>query len=380
MRILVCPDSFKGTLSASEAANIIAVTMKKRLPNAETVLIPLADGGEGTAEALSTVFKGEFITVKTTDSLNREISAQYLLCKNSVAVIETAEAMGLPQLSSTERDPEKTSSFGAGLLIKDAVRRGATDIYLTLGGSATNDCFFGALAALGAEFYTNGVKIGIPCGGDLSKIDKIVLSSEFKSLVSKTKFTAMCDVNNPPYGLNGAAHIYAPQKGANCEAVERLDEGVKSLVELLVKEGFATNALHTLVGGGAAGASPVGITTLLNGKIQSGITTVLTLTSFVEAAKTCDAIIVGEGKLDKQSFMGKVIDGVISVLKKNNLTPEIYAACGLNALTEAEYTAQGLSFVSACDDGSTPFEVIKKTARERLEAATAKLCRLIVAK
>ncbi len=309
MKILVCPDSFKGTLTSIEAADLIEQGIRRALPSAEVIKIPIADGGEGSLAAFGA-------HVEYTDACGpyfERIYAPVGISENT-AIIEMASTAGLP-LVGENKNPAATTTFGVGEQIEYALERGADEIILCLGGSATNDAGCGMAAALGARFTDTSGKIFIPVGGSLSKIDKIDLSSLDKRL-SSVKITVMCDVKNPLFGSNGAAYVYAPQKGADEKALELLDNGLRHFARKCIEcVGIDVSCLE---GGGAAGGMGAGAVALLGGELKSGIETVLAVSRFDEKLIGAELVITGEGSFDTQSLSGKVVSGIASHMLLSN--------------------------------------------------------------
>lgn len=304
-RILIAPDSFKGTLSAGEVCRI---ALEVLAPEFNCVAHPLADGGEGTLEAIANNLGGQWQTVWVQGPLpSQKVDACYLwLPEEETAVIEMARASGLPLVPVGERNPEITTSYGTGELIAHAVQQGATQIQLAIGGSATNDAGLGLLMALGWQFLdSQGQSVG--WGGQaLSKVAEIIppVPNTFPGV------TVLCDVTNPFSGANGAAQVYAPQKGADPAMVQRLDQGLRHFARVVQEfDGFEIN----FPGAGAAGGMGGGVAWALGAKIESGFTAIAKLTQLEQAMAGCDLVITGEGCFDDQSLQGKVVGGVIEL-------------------------------------------------------------------
>lgn len=317
MRIVVCPDSFKGSMTAFEVTEIITDSIKDLQENIEVVSIPLADGGEGTASILYPWIYDKIETVKTVDALGRPIEAQYLVCGKR-AFIESATSVGIGLLKPEELNPKEASSFGLGLMIKDAIEKGYREISISLGGIAVCDGGMGMLEALGYRFYDAKDKTLKGNGKNLIKIAKISPSNHPNP--NNLKITAICDVKNPLYGSNGAAYVFAPQKGAKPEDLPLLDSGLRNLAHLSLgtcHPPFVT--CHSREGAGAAGGLGFALYAFLNAELENGIEFILRETSFEEKIKRADLIITGEGKIDRQSLMGKVLSGVISKAKEQNI-------------------------------------------------------------
>ncbi len=334
-KILIIPDSFKGSMSSVEVASIIEEEAK-RLPNVDCISIPIADGGEGSVEGILSALGGEkkYVTVKSPEGI--DISAYYGITKQGVAIIEIAESSGLTKQTSFQA--MKATTYGFGQLIKAAMDQGCKTIYLCLGGSATTDCGCGMAAALGVRFYDKDGQEFIPTGETMSNVQKIDLS-QLDSRIPKTAFTIMSDVENLLYGESGAAYVFAPQKGASDKEVKLLDEGLKSVCRV-IKEATGIDCAD-LKGGGAAGGAGYGCSAFLGARMCSGIEAMLEISRFDEKKKDCSLIITGEGKLDRQSLMGKVLSGVRS---HAGSTP-IVAFCGVCELSQEEAEAIGVTVI-----------------------------------
>lgn len=305
-KIIIATDSFKGSLSASEACRIIAGQAEKVFPQAEIVQLPISDGGEGLVEVAFNALGGERKIVQTSDPLGREISAEYLKLADGSALIEMAGAGGLTLLSPGEYDPLRTTTFGVGLMILDAIRAGADPIYIGLGGSATVDGGAGAAAALGMRFLDEEGE-EITSGGGLGKIQSLDVSG-LREVNYSGKLVFLTDVNNPLCGPNGAAEIFATQKGATPEQVAQLDQGLQNLAEIIEREtGFN---LQDIPGIGAAGGFALPFAAFIGAEIRSGIDFVLDLLEFNENLLGADLLITGEGRTDAQSAMGKAISAL----------------------------------------------------------------------
>lgn len=324
MKILLAPDKFKGSLSAHAVCEAIATTLSASHPEWEVEQHPMADGGDGSLEVLAQPLGLSTTEISTVDPLGRPIKATYLHNQEQ-AFIELASASGLVQLTPAERNPMLTSTFGTGLMIKHAIDQGLKDIYLLLGGSATNDFGLGIIVALGGKLqdaYGNSLA---PIGEHLSRVARIIPPSE---TYRRAQFHVLCDVTNPPYGQAGAAAVYAHQKGASAQQINVLDAGVKHLCTLIQQQ-FGRTVDH-LQGGGAAGAVAAGIVALLGGTLEKGFATLNQLTGLSAKIAAADIVISGEGKLDQQSLQGKVIDGVAQLCREHQ--KPLYLFVGVNEL------------------------------------------------
>ena len=305
-RIIVATDSFKGSLSAPEACRVITGQAERIFPQAEIIQMPVSDGGEGLVGVAFNALGGERGLVHTLDPLGREISAEYLRLADGSALIEMAGAGGLTLLTPGEYDPLRTSTFGVGLMILDAIRKGADPIYIGLGGSATVDGGTGAATALAMRFLDeHGERV--TSGGGLGQIQSIDLSG-LRELNYSGKLVFLTDVNNPLCGPNGAAEVFGPQKGATHDQVRRLDQGLQNLAQLIERE--TGSDLQDIPGMGAAGGFALPFVGFMGAEIRSGIEFVLDLLKFNETLLAADLLITGEGRTDAQSAMGKAISAL----------------------------------------------------------------------
>ena len=353
MKIAVVPDSFKGSLAAAEVAAIVCEELQKAMPESRVIAVPVADGGEGTLDCFAAFFGGERITVPVTGPNFQKVSASFLL-KGDTAVIEMAQAAGLPL--AQPKSAGATTTFGVGELMAQAEKRGAKHFVIGIGGSATNDGGCGLAAALGAEFRDASGKVFVPTGDTLCNIDSILFPQP-------RDITVLCDVKNSLYGENGAAYVYAPQKGASKEDVERLDAGLRHFAGILQSK--YNKPVASLPGAGAAGGLGAGLVAFFGAKLRRGIDTVLDYAAFDETVRGADWIITGEGALDDQSFCGKVIDGVMS---RTGQVPVI-ALVGISKLPVGD--RHGLAAVFESNPRHLPFESVLPTAREDLHSAAA---------
>lgn len=317
MRIVVAPDSFKGSLSSIQAANaiekgIIGAAQTCREP-VEVIKVPIADGGEGTVEAIITANKGEIVKTRVLDPLGREIDSFFGILPDNSAVIEMAAASGLNLLGDDERNPMKTTTYGTGQLIKEALDYGCKRIIIGIGGSATNDGGVGMAQALGVSFLDeegNQIAFG---GGELSKISKIDVSL-LDPRIKDTVITIASDVKNPLCGPNGASAVYGPQKGATPEMVETLDRNLKHLAKT-IHEQLNIDILN-VPGSGAAGGLGAGLMAFLGAKFCLGIKLVTELARLEEKIQRADLVVTGEGSTDYQTLFGKVPHGIADIAKK----------------------------------------------------------------
>ena len=351
MNVIIAPDAFKDCLNAAEVAIAIEAGVKIFSENTRCYHISASDGGEGFLNAVANyVSEARTITTQTVDPLGRALSADYLFHAGSnTAYVELARASGLELLSATERNPMNTSTFGTGLQIKDAIRKGATQIYLGIGGSATNDGGTGIANALGFRFYDlEGIELE-PKGDQLQNIVRIEKPAANYSNIS---FFAVNDVLNPLFGKNGAAYTYAKQKGADPDEIIQLDTGLQNLHTIGQKE-FGLDEANT-PGSGAAGGTAYGLKCFLNAEFISGTSFILKLSNFESliADKKVDIIITGEGKIDAQTIYGKFVYGMVQQAKKYNIP--VLAVCGKLDLSSSELKNTGLHAASEIYDATKP--------------------------
>ena len=319
MKVVVAIDSFKGSLSSMEAGQAIAEGVKRVYQHAEVVVRPLADGGEGTVEALVEGMGGIFVTKEVTGPLGEKVDAVYGVIESEedsskTAIIEMSAAAGITLVPEKSRNPMNTTTYGVGELILDAIERGCRHFIVGIGGSATNDGGVGMLQALGYDFLTREGK-AISYGGDglreLASIEDVNVHPKLKECT----FKVACDVTNPLCGENGSSAIFGPQKGATPEMVQELDQLLLHYAEL--SKEMNANADRFYPGTGAAGGMGFAFLTYTNATLESGIQIVLTETKLEELIKTADFVVTGEGRLDGQTALGKAPIGVADLAKKH---------------------------------------------------------------
>lgn len=339
-RIILAPDKFKGSLTGMQFCDAVERGIKKHTSDIEIIKLPLADGGDGTIEVLNFYLEGEMISVEVHDPLHRKINASYLYSKSKkTAYIEMAEASGIRLLKNDEANPMRTSTYGTGELIKDALDRGVEHIILGIGGSATNDAGLGMARALGYAFFNQDKEELKGAGEDLISLS-FIHNSVLHPRLKEVKFEVACDVDNPLYGENGAAYIYSPQKGARPEMVLELDAGLQHFNEV-VKKQFEVD-LQGVRGAGAAGGLGAACILFLNAALNSGIDLLKKEANFDAHIKGAEWIITGEGKLDEQTFSGKVIRGVLDSITDQKLA----VFCGLVDLDEGRVKQMNIDYLS----------------------------------
>jgi len=312
MKILIAPGSFKGSLSATEAAAAIAAGVRRIRPDAELVLLPLADGGEGTVEALVAATGGQQMKETVTGPLGLPVEAAWGLLggKERTAVIEMAAAAGLPLVPPAPRDPRQTTTYGVGELLLLAAQSGAKRIIIGLGGSATNDGGAGAMQALGVKFYASNDNLLTEklTGGALAALKRID-AAELHPALSQLKIILASDVTNPLLGLHGASAVYGPQKGATAEIVMEMESALSTYATVLRRD--LGKDVAEAAGAGAAGGLGAGLMAFLDAEMQSGIDLVLDAAGFNEKLRGADWVFTGEGRIDPQTLSGKTITGVL---------------------------------------------------------------------
>ncbi len=315
MKIVVAPDSFKGCLPAAEVAAALAAGVRKAAPDAEVVEVPMADGGEGTVQALVAASGGRIETREVEGPLGAPVDAAFgLLGDGQTAVIEMAAASGLPLVPNDRRDPTQTSTFGTGQLVRAALDLGAREIILGIGGSATNDCGCGLAQALGIVFRDEeGHVLERVTGGRLLNVARIDLAGRDDRLAA-TRVRVACDVDNPLYGPRGAAHVFAPQKGATPAQVDLLDAGLRHIAEVICRD-LALDVAR-LPGAGAAGGLGAGLVAFCGGRLEPGVQIVIEAAHLREKMSGADLCLTGEGRLDSQTCCGKTPAGVAGVARE----------------------------------------------------------------
>lgn len=324
MKVVIAIDSFKGSLSSLEAGEAVCEGVLKADGSAKVVIRPLADGGEGTVDALAIGLGGEMIEAEVTGPLGEPVKAKYCIVKGSTAVIEMAQAAGLPLVPAELRDPMNTTTYGVGELILDAIRRGCRSFIVGIGGSATNDGGTGMLSALGFDFLDkNGEKIVFGARG-LETLASVSSENVIPEL-RECSFRVACDVNNPLCGERGCSAVYGPQKGATPESVKIMDGWLGKYAET-AKSAFP-NADPNYPGAGAAGGLGFAFKTFMNASLESGIGIILDETELEKHIADADVVVTGEGRIDFQTAMGKAPIGVAKLAKKHGKRVVAFAGC-----------------------------------------------------
>lgn len=369
-KILLIPDSFKGTMSSTEICSIMAQTLKHHFPTADIRSIPVADGGEGTVDAFLTAMGGEKINLPVTGPLGAPVAAFYGRIGDT-AIIEMAAAAGLPLISG-RLDPEGATTYGVGELIRHALSHGAKRLVIGLGGSATTDGGCGAAAALGVRFFNYQGESFVPVGGTLKDIAKIDLSGRDPAL-NGTEIVTMCDISNPLTGPQGAACVFSPQKGADAATVQRLDAGLVHLASLVRTQ--LHREIETMPGAGAAGGMGGGMAAFLDSRLEMGIETVLDTVGFDDLLEDAALVFTGEGKIDSQSLGGKVVIGVARQAKAKHV-PVLAIVGDIGDPIEDAYT-QGVTGIFSINRVAVPYSQAKHRAKEDLRRTMENLCRVL---
>lgn len=371
MKIVVAMDSFKGSLTAVRACEIVADAVQTAMPGAEVVLKPMADGGEGTAVALMTAAGGQWVEQEVMGPLpEMRVHAGFLwLAQDRTAVVEMATASGMQLLRREQLNPLKTTTFGTGQLIRAAIEFGAERVLLAVGGSATVDGGVGAAAALGWRFLDAGdVEVG-PSGGELFRIDRIIPPvQELRAVVE-----VLCDVDNPLCGEHGAAAVYGPQKGATPEMVETLDAGLEHLADLVHAQ--LGRDLCDLPGAGAAGGLAAGAVAFMNARLVSGIDEIMSRSGLRDAVADADWVVTGEGRFDTQSLRGKVVSGVTRIAREAGARTAVIA--GQVLLPSDAYQPAGIETALSCMTDGMDLEVALANSEPLLAQAAREFARKV---
>ncbi len=372
MNLLFASDSFKGTLTSAQTIDLLTKAAKEVFGDCTCSGVPVADGGEGTTDAVIQAAGGEKVDVDVHGPLMEPVKAYYGKLDEKRAVMEMAVASGLPMVPEDKRDPRNTTTYGTGELIREMLNQGFTDISIALGGSATNDGGMGAMRALGVKFLDADGKELMGCGADLGKVAHIDASG-LEGRVKDTKFTIMCDVTNPLCGPDGATYTFGKQKGGTPEILDELEVGMEHYRDV-IKEEFGTNA-DAIPGSGAAGGLGAAFSVFLHGEMKSGIETVLDLIDFDERLDGVDLVVTGEGQTDWQSCFGKVMQGVGCRCKAQGV-PAVALVGSLGKGAEDIY-AYGISSLMTTVDAVMPLEEVLDRAEELYHRGAVRMFRFI---
>lgn len=373
-KILLVPDSFKGTLSSRQVCQVMAGQLRRFFPQAQVKSIPVADGGEGSVEAFLAAAGGERRTRTVTGPFGEPVEAFYgILGDGRTAVIEMAACAGLP-LAEGRLNPERATTYGVGELLLAAKEAGCSKAILGLGGSCTNDGGVGAAAALGAKFTRADGTAFVPSGGTLGEIAALDVSPVAQALQGM-ELTAMCDIDNPLYGEAGAAAVFAPQKGADAAMVARLDAGLRHLGQVSAR--CLGRDFSHLPGAGAAGGLGFGMAAFCGAQLRMGIDAVLDAVGFDSLLPGTDVVFTGEGKIDSQSARGKVVSGVAVRCRKAGVP--VVAVVGQIGQGFEEMYQQGLTAVFSINRAAQPFAESRFHAGENLALTMENIARLLAA-
>ncbi|MBK5261448.1 MAG: glycerate kinase [Peptostreptococcaceae bacterium] len=372
-KIVLIPDSFKGTLSSEKICSIMEQQIHSIYEDCEVISIPVADGGEGSVDSFISAVGGIKIEERVKNPYFEDMTSYYgLIDEGHTAIVEMASCAGLP-LVVDRKNPELTTTYGVGQLIMAAARKGVDKIIVGLGGSSTNDGGCGAAAAIGIRFFDASNHSFIPTGGTLQNIKTIDCSNK-SHLLDSLEIVTMCDIDNPMYGPTGASTIFGPQKGATTEMVKALDEGVKNLSVVIEKT--CGKDLSQVPGTGAAGAMGASMLAFFGSELKMGIEIVLDTVNFDEVIQDADVIFTGEGKLDSQSLRGKVIFGVAHRAKKYH-KPVIAVVGGVDDEIEADICVSGVSAIFPINRLPKDFSVSRKNSEENLAHTMKNIVNLI---
>lgn len=373
MKFVLAPDSFKESMTSLEACNAMEKGIKKVFEDAECIKVPMADGGEGTVEALVSATNGEFIETEVTNPLGKKITAKYgILGDKKTAVIEMAKASGIELIKREERNPLITTTYGTGELIKDAINKGMKHILIGIGGSATNDGGCGMLQALGVKLL-DADKNEIPFGGgELNKIEYIEKGS-LDELLKDITIEVACDVKNPFVGPNGASYIFGPQKGADPEMVKVLDNNLRHFAAK-IKE-FLNIDIAEAEGSGAAGGLGGALLAFLNATLKSGIDLVIKYTNLEDKIKESDYVFTGEGSIDGQTIFGKTPVGVSKIGKKYDVP--VLAFAGKVEPESSNLYEEGMKSIFSIMQGVESLDDALKNGSSNLEKAAESVARIL---
>ena len=380
MNIVIAIDSFKGSISSTVAGETAAEAVREVLGQKASVRVfPIADGGEGTVDALTAGLGGEEVRLEVTGPLGEKIQSRYgKVPQSRLAIIEMADAAGICLVPEAQLNPLHTTTFGLGEIIRHAVRAGCRDFIIGIGGSATNDAGLGMLTALGAKFYDEaGKPVGI-FGRDIVQIASIDLQG-MDPLLNECRFRIACDVTNPLYGENGCSAIYGPQKGATPSIVSEMDSAIKRFAQLAERElGLGDPQLP---GAGAAGGLGYAFNTFLGGTLMPGVSLIINAIGLEKALSSADVVITGEGRMDAQTAMGKAPAGVASLARRLRPEAVVTALCGCAEKNAEAVSSCGIDayFPILHMPMTTAEAMAEETTRQNIRQTTAQISRLIQA-
>jgi glycerate kinase len=371
MKIIIAMDSFKGTLSAREACGVVSKAISKLLPDGQIISKPIADGGEGTAQAMLIAKGGTWIRQKVMGPLpDMQVEAGFAWFENErIALVEMATASGIELLSQEQLNPMKTTTYGTGQLIKASIEFGAEKILLAVGGSATVDGGVGAATSLGWQFLDENKNLITLGGGSLAQIYKIIKPEK----LNLPEIEVLCDVDNPLCGQHGAAKVYGPQKGATSQIVEKLESGLINLSGIV--ETQLNKKIKDIPGAGAAGGLAAGAVGFMDAKLVSGIDTIIKESNLEGEMRDADWVITGEGSFDHQSLMGKVISGICKIAMRHDIKVAVIA--GQVFVPEDEYKKHGIVTAVQCKKENISLNDALKNSKKLLSKATEKLIKIL---
>lgn len=375
MKILIAPDSFKGSMSAETVCRITKKAAQDIFPAADVQMLPLADGGEGTYDALMNILTGQRVSCTVQGPLGAPISARYGILETSsvkTAIMDMASASGLTLVPAEQRDVFHSSTFGTGEMILDAMDRGCRRIFLGLGGSATSDGGMGMAAALGVRFLDSSGQALHPVPASMEQIHSIDLS-ELDPRIAETHITVMSDVKNPLLGPSGAVYVYGPQKGIPEKKLSHMDSAMEHYIEKV--EHATGKSVRNIPGAGAAGGLGAGLLAFTPCESRSGIETVLELLRFDEILANTDVVITGEGRMDSQSAFGKVIAGVAEHCKRRDV-PCLVLAGSLGDGAEDMYNL-GVTGIMPVVDRITSLDAAIQHSEENCYRAAVRMLRIL---
>ena len=369
MKFVLAFDSFKGSIDSPQVCSIVEECIKVKIPEAEIVCLPMADGGENTAPIIAEVLGGEMKTIGYVQGplTKMKVLAGYgSILEKKIAIVEVAIASGIALLAPDNLAPIESSTFGTGELLNDAFKNDYETVYLSLGGSATNDGGMGAAVALGWNFLDKDGEQLAPCGKSLIEIEKVIAPTE---LSNWPKVKVLCDVHNPLYGNNGAAYVFGPQKGADQEQIEFLDKGLRNLARVVKKD--LGKDIANIQGAGAAGGFGAGAVAFLNAELVPGIDTIMEWLDFAKHVDDADWIITGEGCLDDTSFQGKVLSGVSKIAREKKV--KLAAIAGRVKASSASLIVAGVDVVEAAAPSTIPDVEALANSVQLLKEATNRI-------
>ena len=373
MKFVLAPDSYKGSLTAKQACDAMEIGIRRVIPQAEIIKVPMADGGEGTVQSVVDAMNGRIVRCEVMNPIGETVTAQYgILGDNQTAVIEMAEASGLYLISEMQRNPLTTTTYGTGQLVMDALNKGCRQFVIGLGGSATNDGGAGMMQALGAMLLDrsgNSIAFG---GEGLGELDRIDLST-LDPRVKESRFTAACDVDNPLTGPSGASEVFGRQKGASAEMIKLLDQNLEHLASVISRD--LKVEVDAIPGAGAAGGLGAGLVAFLEAKLSRGIEIVKEIVQFESLISGADFVFSGEGRCDFQTERGKTPYGVAKAAQKYNI-PVILIAGSIGPGVEVLYQ-HGVKSIFSMMDGPMSVEQAMQHADQLLANAAERVVRLL---